>query len=132
MSARYTSPDLSRRLRDAGLEQAVAGSDYWLLGVPDRRTFTPEIRNGGLRKLDTSVCGEANLARALRLDEVLEELRRERTGGPLALDVSLNVHPMITTIEIEAVGVHPTYARHAVPVEAAGLVLAQLLEARRG
>lgn len=139
MSARYTSPDLSRRLRDAGLEQRVVpGSDltrYW--------------RGDQLSDSEAIACGWDRIARALRLDEVLEELTREREGGPLAKRWELRssegppgAQPyycsaltgidLHTFLHVVPQRIAEATAYGATEAEAAGLVLLQLLEERRG
>lgn len=136
MSQRYTSPELSRRLRDAGLEQdsdpstryrrpAQQGHEAQLM-EPQAGSFRPDGTNGrGLPWF-----------RALRLDEVLEELTREREGGALCEDKDRS--PLLTTCRegsrnkwLCSGDKEEDSAMAQSPVEAAGLLLTQLLEARR-
>ena len=84
MSARYTSPDLSRQLAEAGLLVDGGRDPRWWNQNPnlpgwccDSWQYTPSGQ--GYKSV-----------RALRLDEVLEELTRDREGGPLCTDYTLN------------------------------------------
>lgn len=132
MSERYTSPDLSRRLRDAGLEQDVTPA-------------APHYHDAmGRIPAEDNVCADEecwqfrNCCRAPRLDEVLEELRQEINGVELVTDVIVDIRsfrPADQRVRVLASGGlcrGIAEANAAAEVEGAGLVLLALLEARKG
>lgn len=123
---RYTSPDLSRQLAEAGLLVDGGRDPRWWNQNPnlpgwccDSWQYTPSGQ--GYKSV-----------RALRLDEVLEELTRDREGGPLCGgDLSMNWLPFVPAGDWQVIcaGWHETSDS---AVEAAGLVLLALLRERGG
>ena len=92
---RYTSPALSRQLAEAGLEQKVDGHFYCEdLGLvrltrTDRKREEWNAEDASSRYSFDDRIRASYYVRALDLTDVLDELTRDREGGPLCVQVRL-------------------------------------------
>ena len=120
MSDRYTSPELSRQLAEAGIEQTDGAPAY--INAHQAR---PTVSVTGCECADCS-----GVIRALDLTDVLEELMRDREGGPLLKYYELCGRKDVRRHFFEADSYPPSCIEATTPVEAAGLVLLALLRER--
>lgn len=132
MSDRYASPETSRALAEAGLEQRVheygSPNNMRCCHYPCWSRFEGEwvINERG------NVYTASPLVRALDLTDCLHELTREREGGPLVDGWRMYGHGSV--IEVPFLKHNEKHWRtitDASPVEAAALVLLALLKERK-
>ena len=141
MSARYTSPELSRRLREAGLEQDRTDGQlrvyFEWCSCPYKGSPEAQLKAAGIHICkhrdeagydgNSTPCRHASHVRALDLTDVLEDLRRH----DLVVHMSVGKETFLSALPCARFNGAHNMAEHVEAVEAAGLVLCQLLEARR-